>query len=89
MYLKIFVVVIPKQGLAGRALPILLGMTPTIILHSSAFKDYTCILLSVSYPKKDWWGPARHSFFGYDNDKDIEAHFLVTWLTSVLTDLAV
>ncbi len=33
-------------------------------------------------PKKDWWGPALQSFFWYDNDKDIKAHFRVTQLIS-------
>ena len=33
----------------------------------------------MSYPKKDWWGPALQSFFGHDNDKDlIKVGFLVT-----------
>ena len=31
-----------------------------------------CALRSLSsYPKKDWWGPARLSFFGYDTDYKI------------------
>ena len=32
-----------------------LGVKPTIKLYSVAFTDY--ILQSVSYQKKDWWGP--------------------------------
>ncbi len=35
----------------------------------------------MSYPKKDWRGLVHQSFFGYDNDKDLKAHFLVTHLT--------
>ncbi len=37
----------------------------------------------MSYPKKDLWGPARQSFFVYDNDKDLKVCFLVAlWLIS-------
>ncbi len=50
-----------------------LGMTPTVKLYSVALTDY--ILKSVSYQKKDWWDPVRQSFFWYDNDKDLKAHF--------------
>ncbi len=50
--LKIFVIVILKEGLAGWGPAILLGMTPTIKLYSLAFTD--CILQLVSYQKKDW-----------------------------------
>ena len=48
--LKVFVDVIPKEGLAGwgPANPSL-GMSPTIKYYSTAFIDY--ILYSVSYPK--------------------------------------
>ncbi len=55
--LKVFVVVIPKEGLAGWG-PTnpSLGMTPTMKYYSTAFIDY--ILQSVSYPKKDWRGPS-------------------------------
>ncbi len=38
---------------------------------------------SASYQKKDGRGPARPSFFWYDNDKDLKVCFLVTrvkWL---------
>ena len=38
----------------------------------------------MSYPKKAWPGPARQSIFGYDNDKDLKTHFLVTPLISKL-----
>ncbi len=34
----------------------------------------------VSYQKKDGRGPARPSFFWYDNDKDLKVCFLVTHL---------
>ncbi len=42
-------------------------------LYSAAFTDY--ILQTVSYHKKDWWGPAYQSFFWYDTDQDVKAHF--------------
>ena len=29
----------------------------------------------MSYQKKDWRGPARQSFFWYDNDKDLKVGF--------------
>ena len=52
--------------------PLFLSLVPIFPKH---------LIQSVSYPKKDWRGPARQSFFGYDNDKDLKAHFLVTQLT--------
>ena len=74
--LKVFVVVIPKEGLAGwdPANPSL-GMTPTINYCSTAFIDY--ILQSVSYPTKIGRAPARPSFFGYGNDKELKVCFLM------------
>ena len=38
----------------------------------------------MSYPKKNFQGPARNSFFEYDNDKELKAHFLMTQLNYVL-----
>ena len=35
----------------------------------------------MSYPKKDWLVGSRQSFFWYDTDKDLKAHFLVTQLS--------
>ncbi len=35
-------------------------------------------------PKEGFWGPARQSFFWYDNDKDLKAHFLMTQLSYVI-----
>ena len=54
--LKVFVGVIPEEGLAGRgpAIPFLV-MTMTIKYYSTAFIDD--ILKSMSYPMKNWWGP--------------------------------
>ncbi len=34
----------------------------------------------MSYPKKDWRGPARQFFVGDDNDKDLKVYFLMTQL---------
>ncbi len=65
--LNIFVVVIPKEGL---------GMTLNIKFYSAAFIDY--IFYSQSYQMKDWRAPACQSFFWYDTDKDLKAHFLMT-----------
>ncbi len=65
------------------------GMTPPFFLYDTHFR----ILLSVKavqynfivglIPKLDWWGPACHSFFGYDNDKDLlKARFPMTQLVN-------
>ncbi len=37
----------------------------------------------MSYPKKDWQGHVRPSFFWYDSDKDLKVCFLVTHLTCI------
>ncbi len=37
----------------------------------------------VSYPKKDWQGPAHQSFFAYDNDKGLKARLPMTRPISV------
>ena len=48
--LKIFVIVIPKEGLAGtNPFKLSFGMTPTTELYSVVLTDY--ILWSVSYQK--------------------------------------
>ncbi len=78
-YPKIFVVVIPKEGL-GPTNPSL-SMTPTIKLHSATFRLYS--LQSVSYQKNNWRVPARHFFFWYENDKDLKACFPMTRLIRV------
>ena len=44
-------------------------------------RQESTILQSVSYPKKDWWGPAHQSFFGYDNKKDLITLLPMTQLT--------
>ncbi len=50
-------------------------MAPTINMYSAAFTDY--IVKLVSYQKKDLQeGPNN----GYDNEKDLEAHFPKTQL---------
>ncbi len=80
MCLNIFVVVIPKEGVAGGAPPILLWVwhrqqNTCIILESRRVQYY-----SRCHTQKDRQGPARQSLFGYDNDKDLKVHFLVTQL---------
>ena len=55
---KVFVVVIPKEGLAG---PSSMGMT-TSTEYYSAFLDY--ILLSVPYLKKDWQAVPKEGLVG-------------------------
>ena len=61
--LKVFVLVIP---------------TPTTKYYSTAFIDYTMYSVVNVIPKEGLAGPARQSFFGYDNDKDLKVCFLVT-----------
>ena len=36
--------------------------------------DYKSIVGVIPYQKKDWRGPARQSFFWYDNEKDLKRH---------------
>ncbi len=78
MCLKIFVIVIPKEGLPGRAPSILFGYDIDYKLYSAAFTDY--ILQSVSCQEKDQRGPTHQSLFWYDNDNNLKAHFLVKQL---------
>ncbi len=82
--LKIFVVVIPKEGLAGDAPPIPLLVwhwlqnTMVRIQYVKA-AEYNFIVGVI--PKKDWWGGIRQSFFGYNNDEDLKVCFPVTGLS--------
>ncbi len=84
--LKIFVVVLPKQGLAGTspATP-LFGVTPTIELYYS-----TCYYASFALPvdmgyQKRTLGHAGTSqaFFSHDNNKDLETCFCMMRLMSI------
>ncbi len=68
--LKVFVVVVPKEGWA------LLFKNICHMMSAESNSEK-----SVSYQKKDARGHARPSFFWYDNDKDLEVNFLVTHLT--------
>ena len=65
----IFMVVIPKEGLAGGPS---LGMTLTMKLYSAAFTDYIFYLMLYCY--------TYQSFFWCDNDKDRKARFPMTRL---------
>ena len=57
------------------------GCDPDYIkLYCVVFRDY--IMQSVSYQKKNWPCPTCQSFFWYDNDEDLKAHFSMTWLKS-------
>ncbi len=64
--LKVFVVVIPKEGWARVA-----ADTDFSELDSADFIDYI-LEKSVSYQKKDGHGHVRPSSFWYNNDNDLK-----------------
>ncbi len=84
--LKVFVVVIPKEGWAREVAPILLWVWHWLLenmiyeVKRLKFRNFVATgdKKSVSYQKKDGRGHTWPSFFWYDNDKDLKVCFLVT-----------
>ena len=78
--LEVFVVVIPKEGWARVAAPILLlvwhQLFKNMIYEVEIYMDYI-LEKSESWQKKDGCGQARPSFFWYYNDKDLKVCFLM------------
>ncbi len=63
-----------KRALRSLSLSYLsLGMTPTIKLYSAAFRLYPVVSVIPKEELAGYPGPARQSFFWYDNDKDLKA----------------
>ena len=78
--LKILVIFLPKEGLAGTSLakPSYV-MTLTIELYSVVSRDY--ILKSVSYQKLNWAAASQlQAFFGMTTRKIIKTYFCLAWL---------
>ncbi len=74
--LKVFVIVIPKEGLAGGAPPILLWIWHR--LQNKIYEGSRVIFYSRWNTQRRIGGAlACQFFFGYDNDKDLKVCFLV------------
>ena len=81
--LKVFVVVLPKEGWAHVDEHILIWVWHRLLKNTIYEVKRVNSKKSVSYQKMDGRGHAHASFFGYDNDKDLNVFFLVTHLIPI------